>query len=169
MLTVHLGGSRVWIAAVLAGLVGGVGMGVVLQTTTNAMPLIGALYGQPTLVGGWLAHLFISVVFALAFAGAVTLTPLRDYAAGISTCAGLGLGYGGLLGIVTGGVVLPVALGLAGATTLPVARWPFPGFAFGVFFALSHLVYGLGLGVTFGLVVRLLPPVETERETATEH
>lgn len=169
MSAVHLGGSRVWAAAIVGGLVGGIGMGALLQSTTNAMPVIGALYGQPTLVGGWLAHLFNSVVFALVFAGAVTLTPLREYAEGISTCTGLGLGYGALLGIVASGVILPLALTLAGATALPVARWPLPGVAFGTVFAVSHLVYGLGVGVAFGAVTQMLLPAGTEQEAAVEH
>lgn len=171
MPTVQLAQSRTWVAAVLAGLVGGVGMGVVLQSTTNALPLIGALYGQQTLFGGWLAHLFNSVVFALVFVGAVTLTPLRDYTEGIAGCAGLGLGYGGLLGLVTGGFVLPLALTLAGATTLPVVLWPISGgsLTFGFLFAVAHLVYGFGLGTAFGLAMVVLPTGGTEAEALTDH
>ncbi|WP_089827644.1 hypothetical protein [Halogranum amylolyticum] len=170
MSSVHVTQPRVWVAAVLAGLVGGVGMGIVLHSTTNAMPLLGALYGQPTVVGGWLAHLFNSVVFALAFAAAVTLTPLRDYARSVATCAGLGVGYGALLGVVTGGLVLPVALNLVGATALPVPLWPVPGgsFAFGIFLAIGHLVYGLGLGAAFGVALAVLP-TGAETETIAEH
>lgn len=171
MPSVHFAQPRVWVAAVLAGLVGGVGMGAVLYSTTNAMPLIGALYGQPTVVGGWVAHLFNSVVFALAFAGAVTLTPLRDYVGGVSGCAGLGLGYGALLGVVTGGIVLPVALNLVGATTLPVPLWPVSGesVTFGVFLAVAHLVYGVGLGTTFGVALAVLPATGVEAEAISEH
>jgi hypothetical protein len=171
MPSVQFAHSRVWVAAVFAGLVGGVAMGAVLHSTTNALPLVGALYGQPTLVGGWLAHLFNSVVFALVFAGALTLTPLRSYATGLAEYAGLGLGYGALLGVVTGGLVLPVALNLAGTTTLPVPLWPLPGgsFTFGIFLGVAHLVYGVVLGTAFGLVLTVFPPLSAEVEAAAEH
>ena len=171
MSTIRLAQSRVWAAAVVAGLVGGVGMGALLHGLTNAMPLIGALYGQPTVVGGWVAHLFNSVVFAVVFTAVVTLTPMREFAQGVSGCAGLGLGYGALLGIVTGGLVLPIALNAVGATALPVPLWPLSGgsFTFAVILAVSHLVYGLGLGVTFGLARAVLPPLGAEAEAAAEH
>lgn len=171
MASIQLAQSRVWVAAVFAGLVGGVGMGAVLHSTTNALPLIGGLYGQPTVVGGWLAHLFNSVVFALVFAGLTTLTPLRDYADGIAECAGLGLGYGAFLGIFTGGLVLPLALSLAGTASLPVPLWPISSgtFTFGIFLAVAHLVYGVGLGTAFGLALAVLPPVGAEAETTAEH
>lgn len=171
MPSVQFAHSRVWVAAVFAGLVGGVAMGAVLHSTTNALPLIGALYGQSTVVGGWLAHLFNSVVFALVFAGALTLTPLRSYRIGLAECTGLGLGYGAFLGVVTGGLVLPLALSLVGATTLPLPLWPLPGgsLTFSIFLAVGHLVYGVGLGATFGLALAVLPPLGAEAEAAAEH
>jgi len=45
-------GYHPWIAAIVAGLLAGVGMGVILSIGTRLMPLIGALYGMGSFVGG---------------------------------------------------------------------------------------------------------------------
>lgn len=159
--------ARAWSAAVGGGVAGGIAMGALLDATTNMMPTLGALYGQPTVLGGWAAHLFISVVFAIAFTVAVRATSLREYAETTAALTGFGLGYGGLLGVVTEGLVLPLAVGAVGTSTLPVTRLGLPDvagpFAFAVVFALSHLVYGVVLGAVFGATLTA-PGVGGSRE-----
>ena len=66
---------RTWGGGVVAGLVAGVGMGLVIQFGAGTMALVGALYGFPTVFAGWVAHLFHSVVFALVFVAVVVLFP----------------------------------------------------------------------------------------------
>jgi uncharacterized membrane protein YagU involved in acid resistance len=119
-------------------------MGLVLQFVMGAMPLVGALYGQPTVLAGWVAHLFYSVVFAVLFAAVVAGTSLREY--GLLGMVGLGLVYGVPLGLVAAGVVLPVWANAIGAGPLPVPFIIPMGF-------LTHIVYGVLLGAVFGYVV----------------
>ena len=136
--------SRTWGGAVAGGLVAGVAMGLIMHFVMGAMPLIGALYGQPTVVAGWLAHLFHSVVFGLLFAAVITGTSLREY--GIYGMIGFGAIYGVILEIVAAGIVLPVwanAVG-AGGGGLPVPFIILPGFV-------THILYGVVLGAVFGI------------------
>ena len=133
-----------WSGAIAGGVIAGVGMGLIMQFVMNAMPLVGALYGQPTVVIGWLAHLFHSVVFALLFAIVVLRTSLREY--GLLRIVGLGALYGVLLELVAAGFVLPIWANAVGAATLPVPFLIPIGFV-------THLVYGVLLGVVFGVVM----------------
>ena len=136
--------TRTWSGAVAGGLVAGVGMGLIMHFVMNAMPLVGALYGQPTVAVGWLAHLFHSVVFALIFAAAITRTSLREY--GLLGMIGLGAAYGIGLELVAAGVVLPLWANAIGAGPLPVPFLIPIGFV-------THLVYGVLLGAVFGVVM----------------
>lgn len=135
--------TQLWGGAAAGGLVAGVGMGLLMHFVMNAMPLVGALYGQPTVAAGWLAHLFHSVVFALLFAGVITRTSFREY--GVLGIIGLGAVYGIILEFVAAGVVLPVWANAVGAAALPVPFLLPIGF-------LTHLVYGVLLGAVFGVV-----------------
>lgn len=135
--------TYLWGGAAAGGLVAGVGMGLLMHFVMNAMPLVGALYGQPTVAAGWLAHLFHSVVFALLFAGVITRTSFREY--GVLGIIGLGAVYGIILEFVAAGVVLPVWANAVGAAALPVPFLLPIGF-------LTHLVYGVLLGAVFGVV-----------------
>lgn len=136
--------TRLWSGAAAGGLVAGVGMGLIMHFVMNAMPLIGALYGEPTVVMGWLAHLFHSVAFALIFAAAIARTSLRDWS--VLGIVGAGAVYGLVLEFVAAGVVLPLWANAVGAATLPVPFLIPIGFV-------THLVYGLLLGAVFGVVL----------------
>ncbi|WP_137286854.1 hypothetical protein [Halorussus salinisoli] len=165
--TVETGrGLRRWGGAVVAGLIAGVGMGLVIQFGAGTMALIGALYGRPTVLVGWVLHLFHSVVFALIFVAVVSRTLLSDYTSSAAELVGLGVGYGAALGILTGGFLLPVGLNAVGATELPVPLLPIPGlvgeFAFPLVVVTSHLVYGVLLGAVYAAIARVGSPAETE-------
>lgn len=133
-----------WGGAVAGGLVAGISMGLIMHFVMGAMPLIGALFGQPTVLGGWIAHLLISVVFALLFAAVVARTAFREY--GLLGMVGLGVAYGIVLEIVAAGFVLPLWANAVGAGPLPVPFLVPMGF-------LTHVVYGAFLGAAFGFVV----------------
>ena len=135
--------TRTWSGAVAGGLVAGIGMGLIMHFVMNAMPLVGALYGQPTVAFGWLAHLFHSVVLALVFAAVISGTSLREY--GVVWMIGLGALYGIVLEIVAAGIVLPIWANAVGAGPLPVPFIIPIGFV-------THLVYGVLLGAVYGLV-----------------
>lgn len=143
-----------WSAGAVAGLVGGVGMGVVLHAGANVMPLIGALYGWPTVVGGWAAHLANSVLIGLLFTAIVSRGPVREHVETTAGYALTGVGYAAAVGLVTAGVMLPVTMTLRGVRTLPEPVLPLPS-PFGVVVVVlsvgvAHVVYGLLLGVTYG-------------------
>jgi len=143
-----------WGAGVVSGLVAGVGMGLVLLGTDFFL-IVGLLVGLPGQLGGWVVHLLVSVAFALLFVQIVSQPLLSDYTSPRGGLVGLGVGMGAFLGLVTGGIVLPVAVDVAGSGDLPVPL--LPGLGGGVLFPLrlgiAHLVYGLLLGAVYQLLV----------------
>ena len=142
------------VGGVAGGLLGGVGMGVVLHAGANMMALVGALYGRPTVVTGWIAHLGHSVLIGLLFAAIASRAVLARQTTSVGGCACVGIAYAAAVGLVTGGFVLPLSLQVVGARTLPEPLLPLPGLLGGVLVVVSvgvaHLVYGLLLGATFG-------------------
>lgn len=161
-----------WRAGVVAGLVAGVGMGVVLHLGTDMMPFIGALYGQESVLWGWLAHLLNSVVFAVLFVAIVSLAVPETYKETPGEFVLLGVGFGAALGVVSGGVLLPLWMNAVGASTLPAPVVPVGGMnevATGLFFGIAHLVYGALLGGGYGVVYSAVPASPTgERQSAAE-
>jgi uncharacterized membrane protein YagU involved in acid resistance len=137
--------NGVWVSAVIAGLAAGIAMGV-LESIQGVMPTIGTLYGVPTFTAGWVAHLFHSVMLALVFGIGVSRAPLRDYAQRLSTGTALGVGYGVVLTVVTGGIVLPLwlmAIGVPNAPSVPNLT---------LIGLVNHLVYGVVLGAVYPLL-----------------
>lgn len=137
--------NRPWLAGIGGGLVGGIGMGLILQFVANAMPLIGSLYGQPTVLAGWVAHLIHSAIFGLIFVALVSRTGLRQYARTTAAATGLGTTYGVVLGVVTGAFVLPVWANAVAGAGLPVPMFVAAPFA-------GHVVFGALLGGAFALI-----------------
>lgn len=156
--------NAVW-AGVVGGIGGGVGMGVVLHAGANMMPLVGAIYGAPTALAGWVAHLGHSVLIGLVFAAFASRPVLRPQTTSVGGCVVVGIAYAAAVGLATGGVMLPVSLNAIGAQAFPQPLLPVPGVLGGVLVVISvgvaHLVYGLVLGATFG---RLHRPTDAERE-----
>jgi hypothetical protein len=160
---------QTWGGAVVAGLVAGVAMGLVVQFGAGTMALVGALYGQPTVLAGWAAHLVHSVLFALVFVAIVSHPLLDEYTSTAGEIVGLGVGYGAALGLFTGGFLLPLGLSAVGARELPVPLLPIPGlvgeFALPFTFAVAHLVYGALLGGVYAAIAGVAasaPAGETE-------
>lgn len=145
-----------WGAGIAGGLVGGVGMGLILHAGANIMPFIGALYGWPTVLGGWIAHLVNSVVIGLVFTLIVTRRLVRQQMTSVSESVVAGVVYVGAVGLVTGGVMLPIAMNAIGADSFPEPLFPLPGVLGGMLIVLSvavaHVVYGVLLGATYGWI-----------------
>lgn len=146
----------------VGGLVGGAGMGLLLQVGgSNIIRLIGAMYGVPAVPAGWIAHLFNSVVFGLIFVWTVRLPFVEDFAETLGGCIGLGLIYGALLEVVSGGVILPLAVNLTG-----LKQVPFPALTAGlagtvtlaILVGVAHLVYGALLGAVYAAVRENVEP-----------
>jgi uncharacterized membrane protein YagU involved in acid resistance len=145
-----------WGSALVAGLIGGVGMGLLMQ---DAMPAVASLYGQEGALAGWIAHLFHSAIFALIFAAVVTRGALRPYADTLAKVVGLGAVYGVVLTVVGPGVLMPIWMNAVN----PAANAPL--FAIGAMSFVTHLVYGLLLGAVFVLARRTGTPGSDESAT----
>lgn len=144
---------RRWGGGVVGGLVGGVAMGIVLQLA-GLMPLIGAIVGARTAVGGWAVHLAISVLFALMFVWVVSLPFVADdFTNTFGGTVGAGVVYGALLEVVSGGVVLPLVVMSIGEEELPLPLLPIPGvvevLTLPIVVGIGHLMYGALLGVVY--------------------
>jgi len=125
--------------AAVAGVVAGIAMGLILQTFTGEMGIIGALYGIQTNVVGWITHLFHSVVFGTIFVAAVSVDSLNHYAESLSGTVTLGILYGVLLWLVAAGVVMGVWLNLVG---IPAS---IPNL--GIVSLIGHTVWGALIGI----------------------
>ena len=145
--------GRRWGAGAGSGLVAGAAMGAVLHFGLGLMPTIGALIGVETVVAGWAVHLFNSTLFGGLFVAVFDRPFFADLREDVGGCLSLGVIHSALLGMLTGGLLLPAALAIEGATSLPVPTLPVPGlnasFEFGVVIAVAHLVYGVVLGRVF--------------------
>jgi hypothetical protein len=150
-----------WSAAVTAGLAAGVLMGLLMQFVMGAMPMVGALYGVPTVTAGWIAHLVHSVVLALVFAAIVTAGPTSRYARTATGIVGLGLAYGAVTWFLLAGFVMPVWLGALGTPGVTVPTLSVPSL-------LAHLVYGGVLGIVYA-VARSPTARPRDRSAGTEH
>lgn len=157
----------VWGGGIVGGLVGGIGMGIVLHLGANQIHLFGTFVDRPTVIGGWAVHLTFSVLFGMVFAAVVSSRPFDDVTATFPDCVGLGFVYGALLGLFSGGFLLPLALNRIGASTYPVPFLPLPGIASELLFAslvaIAHLVYGLCLGAVYATINGTAPAAVTER------
>jgi hypothetical protein len=142
-----------WRVGAIGGLLAGIAMGIILHGALGLMPTIGALIGIETVLAGWAVHLFNSTLFGMLFAGIFDRAFFDELRVDVGGCLSLGIIHSALLGLITGGLLLPAAIAIEGATSLPVPTLPVPGltagFEFGAIIAIAHLVYGLVLGRVF--------------------
>ncbi|SFR31000.1 MULTISPECIES: hypothetical protein [Halorubrum] len=145
--------GRRWRAGAVGGLVAGAAMGAVLHFGLGLMSTIGALIGVETVLAGWAVHLFNSALFGGLFVAVFDRPFFADLRGDVGGCLSLGVAHSALLGVITGGLLLPAAIAIEGATSLPVPTLPVPGltasFEFGAVIAVAHLLYGLVLGRVF--------------------
>ena len=125
-------------AGVAGGLVGGVVFGLMMQTW-GVIPMVAALVESSSPAVGWVVHLLISAFFGAAFG--VVLGPVVK---GLISGTLLGVGYGAVLWVVGGLLLMPARLGM-------------PLFAINdmtLQSLLGHLVFGLLLGAIAGTLLR---------------
>jgi uncharacterized membrane protein YagU involved in acid resistance len=135
------------IAGIVGGLVAGLVFGALMSMMSaptpdgKSMPLmamIGMVVRSPTVIGGWLYHLFnsalIGAIFAALLGGRVT-----GYSAGLLW----GAVYGVAWWVLGGLILMPVLLGMPAFAPLTVMT----GVAMGSL--VGHLIYGLILGAAF--------------------
>lgn len=146
-------------AGMFSGLIAGIAMGIIYHGGANVMPLIGALYGAPTVAGGWVGHLVTSVVLGTIYGYVASRPAFAGFNETLSGALILGVVYATLIGIINGGLILPIAFNLLGFHQIPDPILPIPG-ALGAFIVvlsigLAHIVYGIVLGATFRYVATL--------------
>ncbi|WP_436345018.1 hypothetical protein [Natronorubrum sp. FCH18a] len=160
-------------AAIAGGLAGGFQAALVIQVhDTDAIRRVGAVFGVPTLDGGWLAMFALGVLFALPFSAFVSssidsfvskvmalssrndylrkvLVPLLKRSALTTTTLALGNGYGIAVGVVFSLFVMPVWLtfGMGVPTMIPNLTGD------GLFGVLAWALYGGTLGLVYGLIL----------------
>ncbi|WP_241692894.1 hypothetical protein [Haloarcula limicola] len=145
-----------WGAGAAGGLVGGVGMGVVFHLGANLMPFVGALYGWPTVLGGWAVHLFNSVLAGILFTLVLSRPIFRQQATTVAESVSAGVVYAAAIGLVSTGLLLPVSMTALGVESFPEPLVPLPGFLGSFLVILSvgvaHVVYGVLLGATYAVI-----------------
>ncbi len=124
-------------AAVGASLVAGALMGIAIQALAGVVPVIGALYGVPNPIVGWITHEFHSVVFGLVYAGLLLALP-RRYTTSLVGCIGVGLAWALVLWLFAAGIVMPVWLNLLGLPA-PIPSLTPPAL-------IGHVIWGISLG-----------------------
>lgn len=148
----HESTARRWGSGVVGGLVGGVAMGVILHVV-ELLPLVGAVFGSRTYLVGWLGHLLVSVFFGLVFVSLVSLPFIRDFTETFGATVGIGVVYGAMLQIFSGGVMLPLIVMALGEGELPLPLLPIPMFVevltLPIAVGIGHLLYGTLLGVVY--------------------
>ncbi len=124
------------VAGVAGGISGGIVFGVFMQMM-GMMPMIGMLVGTESVAVGWVVHLAIS-----AFIGATFALLFGRRAMGIGISALLGLLYGIVWWILGALLIMPTWLGMGVFVIDSMTLQSLMG----------HLMYGLVLGVVYGLV-----------------
>lgn len=136
-------------ASVVAGLIGGVVFGMMMQMMTAPTPdggqmpimaMIGQIVGSPTVGVGWVYHLFNSAVI-----GAIFGWLLGDRVHGFASALRWGAGYGFVWWILGGLILMPILLGMPAFA--PLMMPPMRMVAMGSL--VGHLIFGLILGGTF--------------------
>jgi hypothetical protein len=144
-------------ASIAAGLIAGVAFGMMMQNMMAPTPdggqmrmiaMVGQIVGSPTVVAGWLYHLFNSAVI-----GAVFGWLLGTRVHGLGSGVGWGAGYGFAWWILGGLVLMPVLLGMA--PFAPLTMPPMRAIAMGSL--IGHLIYGAVLGAVFAALFRGAP------------
>lgn len=137
-----------WGSAGVAGVVAGIVFGLLIQFVVGSMAAVGALFGQPGILTGWVVHLTFSIAFGLLFAAVAEWQPIAGYATSATTGVGIGLAYGAVLWAINLAFIWPLwlnAVGFPPGTDLAVpflAMKPLVG----------HLVYGAILGAAYPLI-----------------
>jgi hypothetical protein len=136
-------------ASVVAGLIGGVVFGLMMQMMMAPTPdggqmpmmaMIGQIVGSPTVGVGWMYHLFNSAVI-----GAIFGWLLGNRVHGYGSALGWGAAYGFAWWIIGGLILMPIMLGMSPFAPLMMA--PMRTVAMGSL--IGHLIYGSITGGVF--------------------
>lgn len=136
-------------AAIGAGLIAGIVFGVMMQLMMAPTPeggrmsmlaMVGQIVGSPTIVAGWLYHLFNSAVIGAIF-GWLLGHRVHGYASGL----GWGTAYGVAWWIMGGLILMPILLGMPAFAPLMMPPMRIVAIAS----LIGHVIYGAILGDAF--------------------
>ncbi|WP_233560779.1 hypothetical protein [Haloarcula sp. Atlit-47R] len=91
------------------------------------MPFVGALYGWPTVVGGWVVHLLHSVFAGLLFAFVVSRPVFHGQIASVGESVAAGVVFAAAIGLLSTGLLLPVSMSALGIQSFTEPLVPLPG------------------------------------------
>lgn len=140
-------GRNRWVGGAVAGLAAGLAFGLYLQFGVGVLPPREEIVGPETVAYSWGVHLFHSVAFALVYVGVVSLPRVARFADRPATGALLGAAFGVALWTVATGVAVTF---WALANTV----WALPIPDLSVASLVGHVLYGVVLGVLYGLLRR---------------
>jgi uncharacterized membrane protein YagU involved in acid resistance len=144
--------SNQLIAAVMGGLAGGIAFGLLMQVT-DIMLLVAALVDSSRATVGWAVHLSISLLFGSVFALAASF---RVRTVGVAVVAGVL--YGWFWWILGGLIIMPAWLGRDDLIfRFTATAWQSLA---------GHIIYGLQLGLVYGVVRRRVERPVRERPMA---
>ena len=139
----------------LAGLVGGIALGVMMQLMSAPTPeggsmpmmaMVGMVVHSTSITVGWIYHLFNSAVIGILFAGF-----LGGRVSGNRSGVAWGAAWGVLWWVLGGLILMPLLLGMPAFASLimppmrPVAMGSLVG----------HLVYGSLLGIVYASIAHV--------------
>lgn len=132
---------------VIAGLVGGLGFGILMQQE-GMLPVVASLVGGRTSSLGWIVHLAIATFVGVSFAiiGVSFAIFFARVATGFLSSTLFGLLYGAFWWVLGGLFLMPVWLGMQ-AFVIDGTAWKS---------LIGHLIYGTLLGAVYGLMSPLL-------------
>lgn len=160
-------------AAIAGGLAGAFQAGLVIQLwDADGIREIGAMFGVPTLDGGWVGLFVLGVAFAFPFTAFVSnsidafvmrvmslssrskilqklLVPLLRRSALATTTYALGNGYGVLVGVLFSLFLMPAWLAFVMGVPMAVPNLTLDG----VVGVVAWIVYGGILGLVYGLIL----------------
>jgi hypothetical protein len=142
-----IGGSKARLgpavaAGAIGGLIGGVVFGILMQMM-DMMPMVAMLVGSKSVAVGWLVHLAISEFIGVSFA-----ILLGRLATSVARSALFGMGYGAVWWVLGALILMPAKLGMSDMIFhVGKTQWQS---------LMGHLIYGLLLGLTFGMITRRL-------------
>jgi hypothetical protein len=126
------------IAGIAGGLIGGVVFGVLMQMM-DMIGMVAMLVGSKSMAVGWLVHLAIS-----AFIGAGFAALFSRLATSTARAVLFGMGYGVAWWVLGALLIMPWKLGMNDMIfKVEATQWQS---------LMGHLIFGLLLGLTFGLL-----------------
>ncbi len=125
---------------IIGGLFGGIAFGIMMGMM-GVLPMIGKMIGQPTVLAGWVVHLFISAGIGGSFG-----LFLGGYARNLARSLQAGVAFGALWWLLGPLTLMPLFLGMGAGV-----NWNLAAAANALPSLVGHVLFGGLLGAYFGV------------------